>query len=230
MKTVVTKGIVLARTNFQEADRIVTLLTPDHGKLRLLAKGVRKSRSKMAGGIELFSVGDITFLPGKGELGTLISSRLQIHYGNIVKDINRTMFGYEILKRVNKITEEAAESAYFELLQKSLAGLNDLDLSVELSDLWLSMQLLKTTGHAPNLRTDTAGNKLEEGKAYVFSFDDMAFSCVPHGDSSARLVKLLRLAYSAATPGLLGQVKDAVQIAPEALKLTKNMNRLHLAA
>jgi DNA repair protein RecO (recombination protein O) len=56
MKTIVTKGIVLTRTDYGEADRILHFLTPDQGKIAGIAKGVRKSKSKLAGGIELFSV------------------------------------------------------------------------------------------------------------------------------------------------------------------------------
>jgi len=39
----------LSRTDYGEADRILTVLTPDYGKLRLLAKGVRKVKSKLGG-------------------------------------------------------------------------------------------------------------------------------------------------------------------------------------
>lgn len=46
----VTDAIILTRTDYGEADRIITLLTPGHGKLRLIAKGVRRIRSKLAGG------------------------------------------------------------------------------------------------------------------------------------------------------------------------------------
>ena len=51
MKQFISTGIVLARTDFGEADRILTMLSPDFGKLHLIAKGVRKERSKLAGGI-----------------------------------------------------------------------------------------------------------------------------------------------------------------------------------
>ena len=44
---IVTTGIVLARTDFREADRILTVLTPDNGKVRVIAKGVRLPRSKI---------------------------------------------------------------------------------------------------------------------------------------------------------------------------------------
>src|ERR1700752_4542275 len=106
IKQTITSAIVLSRTSYQEADRILTLLTPDYGKLRVLAKGVRKSKSKMAGGIELFSIAEIGFIRGKGEMGTLTSSRLIKHFGTIVQDITRTTAGYEIIRVLNKTTED----------------------------------------------------------------------------------------------------------------------------
>ena len=53
-----TKAIVLRRTDYGEADRILQLLTPS-GKRSVIARGVRKEKSKLAGGIELFSVSDV---------------------------------------------------------------------------------------------------------------------------------------------------------------------------
>lgn len=228
MKTIVTQGIVLARTNFQEADRIITLLTPDHGKVRALAKGVRRQKSKLAGGIELFTIGDITYMPGRGELATLISSRVLTNYGNIVKDINRTMYGYELLKQVNRLTEEVVEEAYFQLLKVSLAGLNDLNISLELNTIWTYMQLLKLTGHLPNLVSDTEGGKLQEGTTYVFSFDDMTFAPAPAGPTSARLIKVLRLSAAATSPLVLARVQGIDELAPEALSLVNKMAQFYL--
>jgi DNA repair protein RecO (recombination protein O) len=220
--------MVLTRTDFQEADRILTLLTPDYGKLRVIAKGVRRPRSKLAGGIELFSVSDITVLPGRGELGTLVSTRLQNHYGNIVKDIQRTMLGYELLKRMNKLTEDAAGAEYFNLLQASFEGLNDLELSIDLVELWFTMQLLKVTGHMPNLRTDDKGKKLDANENYIFEFGTMAFSRQEKGPYAANHIKLMRLGYGTETPEVLKQVKDAATCAPDTNKLANNILKLHV--
>src|SRR5438105_13293621 len=104
-----TTGIVLARTDYGEADRILTFLTPDHGKVKAIAKGVRKIKSKLAGGIELFSVSDISLVIGRGELNTLTSTRLIKHYGNIVKDLNHSNTGYEFMRLLDKNTEDQAE-------------------------------------------------------------------------------------------------------------------------
>ncbi len=220
---IITTGIVLARTDFQEADRILIVLTPDHGKLHAIAKGVRRPRSKLAGGIELLSVSDITYLPGRGELGTLISTRLLTHYGNIVQDIQRTMLAYEFLKRINRITEDAAGEEYFTLLQRSLAALNDPKLSAQLAELWFTMQLLHVTGHLPNLQTDTEGVKLTAEGEYLFDLDSMALRPQSGGPIRANHIKLLRLAYVTDSPIVLKQIKSIDQTLPEALQLAKNL-------
>lgn len=218
MKQLVTKGIILARTNYGEADRIITVLTPDQGKLRLIAKGVRKPKSKLAGGIELFSVSDITFIRGKSDISTLVSTRLDIHFGNIVKDIDRTMLGYELIKQLNKTTEDEPEKDYFDLLEKTFESLNNEHISSDLIDLWFLAQLLKLGGHTPNLQTDTTGNKLAVSQAYNFSFDDMAFVQAGGGRFSAEYIKVLRLLFSGNSPRSLQQVqgieKIVVDVAP----------------
>lgn len=223
MKAVVTRGIVLSRTSFEEADRIIAVLTPDYGKMRLIAKGVRKERSKLAGGIELFSVSDITFLRGRNEIGTLISSRMITHYGEISKDINRTMLGYELLKRVNRVTEDAAGKEYFMLLETALEGLNSQALAPELVELWFTMQMLKITGHSPKLRQDVAGNALKPDQKYIFSFDDMAFRSTDEGPFEANHIKLLRLGIGTVKPQVLIKVKGADLLANEALQLANTM-------
>ena len=113
-----TTAIVLTRVDYGEADRIVTVLTPDAGKLSLIAKGVRRVKSKLAGGIELFSTSEITYIPGRGSVSTLVSSRLVRHYGRIVQDIDRTMLGYELMKLLHKVTEDEPERDYYELLEQ----------------------------------------------------------------------------------------------------------------
>lgn len=227
LNQIVTKAIVLTRTDFQEADRIITMLTPDHGKIRVIAKGVRRVRSKLAGGIELFSISNITYLPGRKEIGTLVSSRLITHYGEIVKDIDRTMLGYELLKRVNRTTEDAAGEEYFTLLEKTLTALNNFELSIGLVELWFTMRLLKITGHSPNLLTDASGNILGAENTYLFSYDDMAFAPVARGPFTPNHIKLLRLGIGTSSPEKLLQLQADPEQTQQSLQLAKTMlNRL----
>jgi DNA repair protein RecO len=202
-----TKGIVLSRTDYGEADRIVTLLTPDYGKLRLMAKGVRKIKSKMAGGLELLSISDISFIRGKGDVGTLVSSRLITHFGNIVKDIDRVQLAYECLKLVNQITADEPEAEYFSLLAICLAALNNENVGSALISAWYEAQLLKLAGHMPDLHSDDSGQKLLPDHSYNFNFDHMHFVASDRGGFSSSEIKSLRLLFSHNLPRELAKVK-----------------------
>lgn len=159
MKRIVVSAIVLGRINFGEADRILTVITPEQGKLRLMAKGVRKSTSKMAGGIELFSISSLTYIPGKRDISTLVSSRLVTHFGAIVSDLERTKIAYEALKTINDSTEEECEPVYYELLVEVLQALNSAEAHVTVIEVWFLLQMLKLAGHEPNFSSDAAGKK-----------------------------------------------------------------------
>lgn len=225
MKRFITRGIILARTNFGEADRILTFLTPDHGKIKAIAKGVRKSKSKLAGGIELFSVSDLSLIIGRGEINTLISSRLVKHFGNISKDIERTNVAYDFIKIIDKATEDNPEKEYFELLQTGFKALDSNELPHELVKLWFNLHLLKLSGHSPNFQTDPSGQKLVEGKKYNFDFEQMAFLPSPRGKYAPNEIKLLRLILSARTieslsrvEGITGMLKSVSSLADAMLK------------
>jgi DNA repair protein RecO len=212
MKRFNTQGIVLARTNYGEADRILTFLTPDHGKVKGFAKGVRKSKSKLAGGIELFSISELSFIIGKSEINTIISTRLLKHYGNIVKDLDRTNLGYELIKRLNKATEDSPEAAYFELLGQAFAALDDSSIGLSLIEVWFNAQLLRMAGHTPNLRTEKSGEKLEADKSYNFNLDTMAFEPSPQGEFQAGQIKFLRLIFSHNPPEVLQKIQSSEQL------------------
>lgn len=201
----VTTAIILRRIAYGEADRILTVLTPE-GKLRLMARGVRRVKSKLAGGIELFSVSDITYILGKGEIGTLVSTRLSKHYGNIIKDIGRVQLGYELIKRLDKSTEDQAEETYFALLQQGFEALDAHEIPTDLIQLWFNAQLLQLSGHEPNLRTDTAGAKLEADQTYNFDAEAMTFTPHTSGRFAAGDIKFLRLLFSRTAPVTLAKV------------------------
>jgi DNA repair protein RecO (recombination protein O) len=221
MKTLLTQAIILSRTDFGEADRILTLLTPDQGKLRLMAKGVRRVKSKLAGGIELFSVSDITYIKGRGEIGTLVSTRLEKYYANIVKDITRTMLGYDLIKLLNKLTEDAPESDYFDLLWSAFGALDDTTIQPDLVRLWFQSQLLRLSGHTPNLTHSAAGDKLEAAKTYEYSFEDSAFMERPDGPYSADDIKFLRILFSETPPEVVAKVGGAGRLAERTQKLVQ---------
>jgi DNA repair protein RecO len=214
MNQVQTTGIVLSRIDYGEADRIVTVLTPDQGKLSLMARGVRKPKSKLAGGIELFSISDISFIQGKGNISTLVSTRLKKHFGQIVKDINRVQLGYDLIKKLHKTTEDQPEKEYFLLLSHVFSALDDEDVNLELIKSWFLAQLLKQAGHTPNLVSDTNGQKLSADKSYNFDLEAVGLTADGKGKLKAEQIKIFRLLFSDNKPNVLERVQGIAEILP----------------
>ena len=214
MKQQVTDAIVLRRVNYGEADRIVTFLTPSDGKLALVARGVRRPKSKLAGGIELLSISSVTYAGGRGGgLGTLVSARLEQHFGNVVKDLARVQLGYELLQTADKITEDQPEPEYFTLLATGLAALNMPDVPADLIKVWFGAGLLRLAGLTPNLITDTEGQRLELERTYNFEYDSVCFT--PGQDFTADHIKVLRLLFSGTSPAVIGKVQGIDRLSAE---------------
>lgn len=223
-----TVGIVLTRIDYGEADRIITVLTPDVGKLTFMAKGVRRVKSKLAGGIELFSVSELTYVRGRGSMSTLVSARLQRHYGHIVSDIERTMAGYELIKLLNKVTEDEVESVYYELLDQALFALDDNTISLDIIQTWFNAQLLNCAGNIPNLLTTHEGEKLAINTKYEFDFDATAFRAHDEGTFGANDIKFLRLMFASSTPRLLANVAGVDELMRRAKPLILSLCQFHL--
>lgn len=217
MKQQTSPAIVLRRTNYGEADRIVTFLTPA-GKVKAMVKGVRRSKSKLAGGIELFSESTITFLQTSGDLQRIISTRLEQHWDGIVGDLQRMMFGYEVMKQMDKLIEDDAERDFYDVLKSTLQILGDVQTPLPAVELWYFMRILKLMGRVPNLETDNTGKTLNQADLYVFSHDDMCFVPSTQGDFRAEHIKLLRLTLGH-QPTFLKQVKNVAALA-EPLNIT----------
>lgn len=195
MNHLTTKAIVLNRLDFGEADRIVTIITPDQGKRSVMAKGVRRIKSKLAGGIELFSVSDVVLIQGKKDIDTLVSSRLKRHFGNIPKDLDRTMLSYEVLEIVDKLTEARSGSEYFDILEDFFVVLDD-GVQQSVVGLWFYMHLLNLEGKDPNISSDANGHPLSSQELFAFDFETMSFKASASGQFAPNHIKLMRLMLS----------------------------------
>lgn len=220
MKPIRTKAIVLRRTNYGEADRILQLLTPEYGKLSAMAKGVRREKSKLAGGVELFAVSDVTLVSGKSEIWTLTGAKMDTFFAHIMTDYERMQFGYEAVKQVSKATEQVSDEAYFVLLETALTSLNNPTVSLDITASWFWLQLAILEGQGLNLATDVNGMKLVEDKNYRFDTDDMAFVFNENGEFTTEHIKLLRL-LSAQKPDVVSKVKGIATLLPAVRRLAE---------
>ena len=211
MSSTTTKAIVLSRVNYGEADRIMSLITPDNGKLSVIAKGVRREKSKLAGGIELLAICDITVHQGKGELGIVTSARLDTFFSHILEDYDRLQFAYYVLKDISKASELLDEPAFYDLTRESLSSLNDLSIPLPVTDTWYRLQMAILLGVGINLSTDNNGMKLVEDAKYRFEVDDMAFVYDERGNYTSEHIKLLRV-MSAQNPRVIAQIKETAEL------------------
>lgn len=194
-KDIRTLGYVLKRTNYGEADRILNLITPQ-GKISAIAKGVRKEKSKLAGGIEMFTLTDFNIHLGRGEFGVVTGAKMVKHYGGIVKDFGKMELAAMMLKKVNRLAENSDNPEYFKILDQSLAGLN-ADGNVELVEAWFLMNLTKATGEEINLHRDINGEKLAIDARYFWDTMEGAFAENEQGEFGADEIKMLRLILAA---------------------------------
>lgn len=187
-----TEGFVLRRTNYGEADRILSLLTPD-GKISCLAKGVRKEKSKLAGGIELFTLSDVVLHKSqKSDLQLLTSAKMKVFYNNLLANLECLELASKILKDLNRVTDQIDSVEFFGILKQSLEGLNN-GYDPKLVEAWFNFNLARARGEQVNLLTDTNGERLQEGLRYVWDSTDMALKKLPEGNIGADEIKIMRL-------------------------------------
>jgi len=186
-----TRAIVLRRTNYGEADRILQLITPE-GKRSVIARGVRREKSRLAGGIELFAVSDVVIQKGKGELGILSSARLVVFYRHILTDYDALQFGYAATAHIAKASEAVDTPEWYDILQQTFAGL-DAPLPLPLVKLWFYLRFARLMGYELSLVNDINGQKLQADRRYSYDVAERGLRPAASGELTADHIKFLRL-------------------------------------
>ncbi|MCX6728766.1 MAG: DNA repair protein RecO [Candidatus Saccharibacteria bacterium] len=192
MRSVRTPAIVLRRTNYGEADRILQLLTPD-GKQSVMARGVRREKSRLAGGIELFAICEVVIGEGKGEIGILTSSKLVHFFRHIMDDYDRMQFAYTAIKLVSKSSEMVQGPEWYDVLAETLAGLDSKSVSFELVQTWFYLHHAAVMGYELSLWHDENGKELSPELSYRYDVSERGLIVVEGGEITADHIKLLRL-------------------------------------
>jgi len=156
------EGIVLARRNYGEADRILSVYTKNHGRISLIAKGIRRPKSRKRGHLEIFSYIRFQAATGRG-LDLMTEAEVIDDFKEIRKNLKKVSLAYYFCEVVGKITHEGeVNERLFDLI---LENLEKLKSETELKKLRLDfiLRLLILLGYWPTgkplLDID---NKLEE--------------------------------------------------------------------
>jgi DNA repair protein RecO (recombination protein O) len=145
------EGVVLRTIKLGESDRIVTLFTRSNGKIRAVAKGVRKTKSRFGGRLEPFTRVQLLIYQGRN-LDTITSADIVTSFDEIRTDYQRLKSAAVMVELVDKITpdRESALSVYALLL----AGLRALAKGGSDSIVpAFIVKLLSVSGYHPHLRS-----------------------------------------------------------------------------
>ena len=145
------EGVVLRVQKLGEADRIITLLTKRHGRVRAVAKGVRRTRSKFGATVEPFSHVDVQLYEGRS-LDIVTQAESITAYGeHLVHDYGRYTAGTAVLETAERLTAEEGEPSLrlFLLVLGALRALDERDPSLGL-DAFL-LRAMSVSGYAPAL-------------------------------------------------------------------------------
>ncbi|MDR2703032.1 MAG: DNA repair protein RecO [Cellulomonadaceae bacterium] len=104
-------GVVLRTHQLGEADRIITLLTREHGKIRAVAKGVRRTKSRIGARLEPFMYVDVQCYVGRNLDTVTQVETIAALAGPIIADFDLYTSGAAILEAADKLVPEEGEPA-----------------------------------------------------------------------------------------------------------------------
>jgi DNA repair protein RecO (recombination protein O) len=205
-----TEGIVLRSMDLGEADRVLTVLTPRLGKLRVIAKGIRRPRSRLGGGLEPFSDVHLVLAVGR-TFDVVTQAALEDPHLGLRDDLHSTAAAWYLVELADRFCEGTADAhGAFVLLAQGLAALDASpgEVSREVVARWFELHLLDAMGFRPEL-----GQCLECGAEIA-----------PEGN-----------AYAAVAGGVVGpecvhEALAAAGISADALKVMRHLQRSELVA
>lgn len=215
-----TEAIILRRADYGEADRLLTLMTPQLGKVRVIAKGARRITSRKAGHIELFA--RVRLLLARGRTFDIVSQAEVIEaHRPLREDLLRGGYAHYLGELIDQFTPEGSEEpALYDLLADGLMWICEAPRPA-LASRYFEMRLLTIAGYRPQLfRCARTGAALEvdqraaglAGAGAVGALPDTAFSPADGGvlcaNAAAGARDMLRV-----SPGALALLR-ALQAGP----------------
>lgn len=155
------EGIILSRRNIGEADRIVTVFTKEYGMLRLMAKGIRRVKSRRAPHLEVFTRCQLMIHKG-GTLDSITEVSPIEMYDDIRSDLSRISIAYLYCELISVLLGQSQEHTdIYNLLADALGVLNSSDSERrQMASREFTLELLWRLGFLPRTKRLT-GEKLQ---------------------------------------------------------------------
>ena len=163
-----TEAVVLKQMPLGEADRILTLFTPDMGKLRAVARGVRRIKSRLGGHLELLNRVSVSIAHGKS-LEVVTEAEAVQTFRGLREDLQRLSRALYVAELVDAFSAEQAPN--YPVYRQLVDALDRLQSAARYEPLlrYFELHLLAHSGFRPELHQCVECQvKLEPGD-HVFS-------------------------------------------------------------
>ncbi len=152
MSIIKTRGLVLKYTNLNEADRILTLLTEDKGKIKVFARGCRRPKSRLISSCEVFAFSDFILYKGSN-FYHINNCELRESFYELRKDLLMLSYAVYFAELADTVTDEDMQCKnIFLLLAKSLYYLSKKEISLGILSNAYQIKLLDLSGFRPALK------------------------------------------------------------------------------
>ena len=177
MANIKLNGIVIAENNMGDYDKMLTMLTPNYGKISCVAKGARRQQSALLAGTQLFCFGEYLMYKGTNTYHINSCETIEIFY-NLRTDLDKLKYAIHINKIIQDVTEEN-ENCY-KILQLFLNTLytiseTDKDKDLDFINSVFKIRLSCLLGFMPIINKCTSCGEI--GAESYFSFEDSGFKC-----------------------------------------------------
>ena len=177
MATVKVKGIILSENNMGDYDKMLTILTPNFGKISCSAKGARRPKSALLAGTQLFCFGEFLLYQGTSTYHINSCEIIEMFY-KIRTDLDKLKYAIHINKIVQDVTDEN-ENCYqiLQLYLNTLYMLSETQKDKELIVSIFKLRLLSILGFMPRVMACVTCREKEQ--LSYFSIRDNGFKCEP---------------------------------------------------
>jgi len=171
------RGVVLRTYKLGEADRIVVFLTRGHGKVRAVAKGVRKTKSRFGGRLEPTSHVDLLFYEGRGDLDIVSQAESVDHFRPLRDDLDRLGRAIAMLEAADQLSMEREVNArLYEMLVGALRTLAHQDAPMVVPGFLLKALALE--GFRPQVESCVVCES--EGPLVSWAMEEGGLRCTTH--------------------------------------------------
>lgn len=162
------QGVVLKQTPIGEADRILTLYTRQMGKIRVVARGIRRTKSRLAGHLEPLTYARVSIAEGRS-LNSITEAETLQNFSALRENLGHVSSAIYISDLVDSFSEDGSPNApVFELLLKTLVEFQGTEKPMNLTR-YFEVQLLKHSGFGPEFYHCIMCFSVLEPNDHVFS-------------------------------------------------------------